>query len=319
MSQPLPHNPDTDGLPRTALARGVGRYVGSTRPMFLSASVLPVLVGSAWGWRAAGGFDWLVFLIALAAVALIHAGANVANDVADDRSGTDRVNEHRIHPFTGGSRFIQDGILTAGEMTSWAAVLFAAGIALGLVLVLLKGPWVLVFGVVGVAIGLAYSLPPVALNARGLGEAAVAVAFGVLPVAGGFWLQAGHVTGACVLVSLAVSLWVMAILIINEIPDIAADETAGKRTLVVRLGPGASGWLYLAVQAAAFLTLVLAAFAGAIGWVGLLLPAALLALAAWTARTLNTSRDSLRRGIVATLVIHALGSVWLAALALAAA
>ena len=74
----------------------------------------------------------------------------------------------------------------------------------------------------------------------------------------------------------------------------------------------------MAVQLAAFFTLVLAALANAIGWAGLLLPSVLLLLAAWTACTVNKSRNSLRRGIVVTLVIHALGSFWLVALAFAA-
>ena len=135
---------------------------------------------------------------------------------------------------------------------------------------------------------------------------------------GSFWLQAGFVTGVSVLVSLSASLWIMAVLVINEIPDIAADGSTGKRTLVVRLGSRTSSWLYMAVQLAAFLTLVLAALANAIGWASLLLPLALLLLAAWTAFTVNKSRNSLRRGIVVTLVIHALGSFWLVALAFAA-
>lgn len=265
-----------------------------------------------------GSFEPLVLVIALMVVALVHAGANVANDVADDRSGTDHLNEQRIHPFTGGSRFIQNGVMTATEMTNWAAVLFATGIALGLVLLVLKGPWVLVFGVAGVGIGLAYSLPPLVLSARGMGEVAVAAAFGMLPVIGSFWLQAGFVTGKAVLVSLPASLWIMAVLVINEIPDIAADAATGKRTLVVRIGSRASGWLYMAVQLAAFLTLVFAAFANVITWAGLFLPSGLLVLAAWTACTVNRSRNSLRRGIISTLIIHHLGAIWLAVLAFAA-
>ena len=318
MRPPLSREPTPELLSGDTPARVLRRYLGSTRPMFLTASVLPVLVGSAWGWQAAEVFDPLVFVVALVVVALVHAGANVANDVADNQSGTDQQNEQRIHPFTGGSRFIQNGIMTPREMTLWAAALLTAGIALGLLLVMLKGPWVLVFGFAGIGLGLAYSVPPLALSSRGMGEVAVAAAFGVLPVIGSFWLQAGFVTSEALLVSIAMGLWAMAVLVINEIPDVAADASAGKRTLVVRLGPRSSAWLYLVVQLAAFLAFVLAVLAGAIGWASLTLPTGLLVLAAWTARTINRSRDNLRRGIVWTLVIHALGAFWLAALAFAA-
>lgn len=285
--------------------------------MFLTASVLPVLVGSSWGWQASGTFHPLVLAIALTVVVLVHAGANVANDVADDRTGTDRQNEQRIHPFTGGSRFIQNGVMTPKEMTSWATVLLAVGIGFGLVLVALKGPWVLAFGVVGVGIGLAYSLPPLTLSARGMGEIAVAASFGMLPVVGSFWLQAGSIAGEALLVSLPVSLWVMAVLVMNEIPDITADAATGKRTLVVRLGIRATGWLYMAVQVAAFLMLGLAAVIDVIPWAGMILPLGLLLPAAWTASAIIRSRVSLLHGIIWTLTIHGLGTIWLAGLAFA--
>jgi len=63
------------------------RHFLATRPLFLPASILPMLVASAWGWRKAGGFDSLAFMVALMTVMLVHAGANVINDVVDDRTG----------------------------------------------------------------------------------------------------------------------------------------------------------------------------------------------------------------------------------------
>jgi len=315
MASPLAREPSPDTLSGNTVSRVLARYLGATRPMFLPASVLPVLVGSAWGWRAAGAFDPVAFSLALLIVVLVHAGANVANDVADELNGTDRLNAGRIHPFTGGSRFIQSDVLTVRQMTRWAAALLAAGIGLGLLLVALKGPWVLAFGIAGVGLGLAYSLPPLALSTRGIGEIAVAAGFGALPVIGSFWLQAGVVTGEAVLVSLPVSLWVMAVLVMNEVPDIAADAAAGKRTLVVRLGTRFSGLLYAAIHEAALIVLVVAAIAGLIPWAGLALPLLLLAPALWTARVIAQPGGKHLYGIIFTLIIHNLGALWLAGLA----
>ena len=86
------------------------------RPKFFPASVLPVLAGSAWGFMVAGRFDLSVFILALLATVCVHASANVLNDVGDDAGGTDRRNEDRIYPYTGGSRFIQAGIMSPGGM-----------------------------------------------------------------------------------------------------------------------------------------------------------------------------------------------------------
>ncbi|GBE44776.1 1,4-dihydroxy-2-naphthoate octaprenyltransferase [bacterium BMS3Bbin10] len=307
--------PTRDTLCGNSLQRVLKRYFWSTRPMFFPASILPMLVGSAWGWREAGAFDPLIFVVALIAVVLVHAGINVVNDVADDRTGTDRLNHDRIHPFTGGSRFIQNGIMTSAEMARWGKSLLAAGAALGIVLVVLKGLAVLAFGAIGIGLGIAYSLPPLALGARGLGELAVAIGFGTLPVVGSFWLQAETVSNNAVLLSLPLSFWVTAVLLINELPDAEADALAGKRTLVVRLGIGGSRWLYTVLQLAAFGALLVAAVYGAIPWLGLILPIGLFVPAVIAARAIGKSRSTLRCGILCTLWIHALGGIWVAGLA----
>jgi 1,4-dihydroxy-2-naphthoate octaprenyltransferase len=255
MSSPFISEPTPEKFGGTSFTGLLVHYFAATRPMFLTASILPVLAGSAWGWRAKGSFDLLVFLTALLAVALVHAAVNVANDVADARSGTDDRNASRIHPFTGGSRFIQNGVLSQAQMARCAALLLAAGIALGLFLVYFEGLWILAFGAAGIGLGLAYSLPPLRLSARGLGEVAVALGFGVLPFSGAYWLQAETITTEALLLSLPISFWVMAVLVMNEVPDRNADAATGKRTLVVRLGSRRTAWLYAALQVAAFFML----------------------------------------------------------------
>ena len=94
------------------------RLFNAMRPKFFPASVLPVLAGSAWGLMIAGQFDLPIFLLALFATVCVHFGANVINDVGDDSGGTDRQNEERIYPYTGGSRFIQTGIMSSSAMAT---------------------------------------------------------------------------------------------------------------------------------------------------------------------------------------------------------
>jgi 1,4-dihydroxy-2-naphthoate octaprenyltransferase len=75
-------------------------------PQFLTASLLPVLVGSAWGAQAAGRLDYSALLLASLATLLVHAASNVYNDVSDEEHDTDRANTTGISPFTAGSRLI---------------------------------------------------------------------------------------------------------------------------------------------------------------------------------------------------------------------
>lgn len=238
----------------------------ATRPGFFPASVAPVIVGSAWGYSVAGKFDWLLFALALVATLLVHLACNVLNDVGDDRSGADRINDDRIFPYTGGSRFIQNGVLTVRQMAALGISLLAMGVLVGLMLAVLRGPVVLIFGIIGVSLGVLYSLPRIELSAHGVGEAAIAVAFGLLPVNGAAWLQSGRVDWESILISVPVSMWVAAILLINEVPDRNSDGRAGKKTLVVRLGVDNTRRLYLFLHLTASAALLSAGFIGLIPW-----------------------------------------------------
>jgi len=289
------------------------------RPKFFPASVLPVLAGSAWGVMVAGQFDLSAFILALLATVCVHAGANVLNDVGDDSGGTDRRNDDRIYPYTGGSRFIQAGIMSASGMARLGVSLLAvAGIA-GLILLVSKGPMVLWFGIAGILLAVLYSLGPVRLASIGLGELSVGIAFGVLPVTGAAWLQSGSLGLDVLLFSIPVSVWVTAILLINEVPDIAPDGATGKRTLPVRFGLGGTSVMYLLLHLSGLAALVALALRGGFPVWGLIVPALLLVLAWQAARAIRTGiadRPAMTRAIEMTLGIHTIGAIWLTACAL---
>ncbi len=295
------------------------RLFHATRPKFFPASILPVLAGTAWGFMAAGSFDIVVFLLALLATVCVHAGANVLNDVGDDAGGTDRQNNDRIYPYTGGSRFIQSGIMSAISMARLGVSLLAIAAIAGLLLLSLKGVMILLFGVAGLSLAVLYSLGPVRLSSMGLGEAAVGFAFGVLPVAGAAWLQSGSIDADLILFALPISAWVAAILLINEVPDINADGATGKRTLPVRLGHAGTAILYAAIHVFAVGIVVWLTARGALPIAAPLAPVALLVLALRAARAIRCGvqdRAGMTGAIEATLGIHTVGSLWLAGLAL---
>ncbi len=81
-------------------ARAARRAFLATRPPFLFASVLSVLVGTVWASAAFHRFDGLLFGLAMAATLVAHAATNVYNDVGDDQIGADLDNTGRIYPYT---------------------------------------------------------------------------------------------------------------------------------------------------------------------------------------------------------------------------
>lgn len=167
-------------------------------------------------------------------------------------------------------------------------------------------PGTVVLGLAGLALGFLYSVPRVQLSARGIGEAAVGVGLGALPVLGAVWLQAKTIDLGSILLAIPVSAWVAAILLINEVPDEEADRRAGKRTLVVRFGPGRARAIYRGLT-----VLALAANLGAV-WLDALpwwFAIAALLLAAAGVVVLPAGRLRVRRSIEQTLGAHALGSM----------
>jgi len=311
-----PLDPTADEFAGDSPARVAKRLFHATRPKFFPASVLPVLVGTGWGIAEAGSFDGIVFLLALLATVCVHAGSNVINDVGDDKGGTDRQNEDRIYPYTGGSRFIQTGILDSSGMTRLGVGLLITAATAGIGLIVLKGIFVLYLGLAGMALGVLYSLGPVRLSAAGLGETAVAVAFGVLPIAGAAWLQGAVINTNLLLFSIPVSAWAAAILLINEVPDIQADGATGKRTLPVRLGLSGTAALYMAIHLVAPASVTFLVLREGLPVLAPVVPLLLLVLsfrAAIAIKSAAEDRGRMTAAIESTLAIHTIGSLWLIA------
>jgi 1,4-dihydroxy-2-naphthoate octaprenyltransferase len=290
----------------------VQRAFFATRPPFLIASALPVLVGTAWASAAFHRFDGLLFGLALAATLFAHAATNVYNDVSDDLIGADAGNTQRIYPYTGGSRFIQTGLLSRKKMTRLALGLCGVALFIGALLAVLRGPGVILLGLAGLGLGLLYSLPGAQLSARGVGELAVALGLSVLPVLGAAWLQTGFVDSGAILLCIPVSCWVAAILIINEVPDAVADLAAHKRTLVVRWGSTGARVIYRSLTVIALGASVTAIAHHALPlWYSI--PAVALAgVGMMAARRISmdlAARPRLKQGIELTLAIQAAGCI----------
>lgn len=259
----------------------VVRYLLATRPAFLSLTLAGCLLGMATAASDGVAFDAMRALVTLLLAMLAHAGINVLNDYCDHLNGSDARNSGRLYPYTGGSRFIQNGVLTPRQTLGLAAALFTATIAGGLGLVSVAGYGLLWIGVAGLAIGWAYSAPPLRLNSRGLGELCVAAGF-LLVVVGADTVQRGTLGSLPWVTGLSYALLVAAVLTLNQFPDRAADRASGKLHWVARLTPGAAARGHGLILVSAALALVGGVQAGALPATALVALAALLpAVGAW--------------------------------------
>ena len=275
------------------LARPLARYFLATRPPFLLVTAGSCLIGLATAFAGGVAVDPFLAAATLLFALLAHAGANTLNDYYDSVSGNDAANVERLFPFTGGSRFIQNGVLTERRMLALGTWLCGLTILGGLALMWVSGPKLLFYGAAGLLIGWAYSATPLKLNSRGWGEACIWVAW-MIVAAGADYVQRGAPSAAPFIASSGFALLVTNVLFINQFPDRRADEAVGKRHWVVRLGPERAARVYPAIAIAANACVLAAVIAGSLPFPALA-ALAVLPLSLGAARQLQRHRHDVAR------------------------
>jgi len=242
--------------PLSTARRGPAFWLHAARAPFFTGSLAPVLVGTATAFYETGSVFWLYAILALLAIVLLHAGANLTNDYYDHLSGNDAINVNRATPFTGGSRLIQRGIVQPRDILSAALVSLAAGCAIGGYLAWATGWPLLVLGTIGASTGFFYTAAPLKLGYRGLGELVVFLDFGVLPVLGAHYIHAHAFSYPSVIAGIAVGLLMTNVLWINQFQDAQADAAVGKRHWVVRLGRKRAARVHAALFALSYFAML---------------------------------------------------------------
>ena len=230
-------------------------WVLAARPATLPAAVAPVVLGSAMA-IGADAFRADLFLVVLVAALSIQIGVNFANDVADASRGAD--NEDRIGP----RRAVASGLLTPRQMWAGIGVVFGIAAGCGLYLAWVAGPVILVIGVLSLLAALGYTNGPIPYGYYGLGEVFVFVFFGPVATVGTRFVYDGTTPAEAWIGGVIMGLLAAAILVANNIRDLATDATAGKRTIAVILGRAATRWLYGAAIVTAFVIIPGAVAAG---------------------------------------------------------
>jgi len=237
----------------------------TTRLPFLTATAVPVLLGIAVA-ASDGAFTWWTALLTLIGGSLAHLAINVTNDVFDTLSGADDANTTPTM-YSGGSRVAVYDLVTIRGLAWLALALFGGAAAIGLALVAITGSMTLLWiGVAGIAVGIAYTAPPLKLVYRGLGEIAVAIGFGPIMLLGAYVVQTGRLAWEPFVLSLVPGILIALILFVNEIPDRRSDAEAGKRTLPVRFAPDIVRTGYLVAAILAFGVIAGGAAVGLLPW-----------------------------------------------------
>ena len=216
----------------------------AVRPATLAASVAPVLAGTAVAVHS-GGARFGPGLGALVVAVGLQLGVNFANDYSDYIRGAD---QRRVGPVRAASSGVIDP-----ESVRWAAIAAfgvagLAGIALSLAV-----DWRLIFvGAASILAGWLYTGGPRPYGYLGLGEVFVFVFFGLVATLGTMYVETSRIAPLAVLIGSGMGFLASAILVLNNLRDIATDAAAGKRTLATLIGPERTRILLLILVCSAF-------------------------------------------------------------------
>ena len=200
---------------------------------FLFAGLLPYLLGAAWAYSYSDRFDAVIFWMGLGGVALSVIGVEAFNEYFDAREGTDRIfNPADVPPIA--------------KAVFWIGVVaFAAAFSVGAYLAWRVGWPILVFALLGGAAAIFYEAPPIRWVYRGLGETMIGLAYGPWMVLGSVYLHTQALPWQLALASLVPAGLIMALAVVNAIPDFHQDRLVGKRNLVQRVGRDRAVALYV--------------------------------------------------------------------------
>jgi 1,4-dihydroxy-2-naphthoate polyprenyltransferase len=255
-------------------------WILAARPRTLGAALIPVVAGGALA-ISISAFDPLVSALTLASAVLIQIATNFFNDALDHVKGADTAG--RLGP----TRVTSAGLLPARRVMTGAFLTLALAALFALPLVLRGGGIILLLGLLSLLFAYAYTGGPFPLAYLGLGEIFVILFFGLIAVAGTFYLNTLAFSVAAILAGLQIGLHSSVLLAVNNLRDLETDRAANKKTLAARFG------LNFARRENA--SLVIAPFILGLAWLPLgylwafLLPLLTLPLAWWLARACLTA------------------------------
>ena len=265
ITTPLNNKTAASVRPNISFATKIFCWMVIMRLPFLSATIVPILLGATVASRYVS-VDWFYFALTMLGGSLLHIGTNTSNDYFDHTSGTDEANYNYMVPFSGGSRSIQMGLISAKGMLYLSMITFALSGLIGIPLIIKAGINILYLGFIGFLSGFFYTAPPFRFASRkGIGELLIGLNFGPLMVVGSFLVQTSgdltHVFEAA-LAGIPIGLLVVAIVYVNQFPDHDGDKATGKNNLVVVFGPEKARLGYVLLVVGAFVSIIVMALNG---------------------------------------------------------
>lgn len=284
-------------------------WIALSRPPFHSVGVLPYVLGGVLAWRAAGVFNWSVFLIGACGVVFIMLATYYAGEYWDFSEDTLSMGRSS---FAGGSQVLQKHMLPRKTALRASVVLLCCALIVGVFLqfLLRTGPWTMVFGVLGILGGFFYSTRPIRWVSTGFGELWIAFCYGWLPVAVGYYLHTAALIPSIHVISIPIGLTIFNVILLNEYPDRDADRTAHKMNMLARVGTEIGAYIYTAAAVLSWIGFALFLYRGIEYRAGILYVPVLLtsAVLVWSMLTRRWENERVLERMCAINILVNLGT-----------
>ena len=208
---------------------------------FLVLTPACVVLGLAAAVWTSGQVNWFHFVLVLIGALSAHVSVNIFNEYFDFKSGLDADTIRT--PFSGGSGRLPESPEIARPALIMAWMFFGITALIGLYFVFTIGSWLIPLGLLGLLIIYFYTewitrFPLLCLIAPGLG-------FGTLMVMGTDFVLTGQYSWTAFLASLVPFFLVNNLLLLNQFPDVEADQNVGRKHLPIKIGKEKSSWIYI--------------------------------------------------------------------------
>ena len=216
------------------------KWIEAMRLRTLPVSLAGVICGCGCA-LLQGSFNAVTALLCVLFAALAQVASNFGNEYYDYRNGIDKKGRE------GFRRGVTEGEISPRAMKRATYATLSAAAVVGC-LMLFYGPWWLVLvGITIMLFALGYSAGPYPLSHHGMGDVAVIIFFGIVPVTFTCYLQTGSFNNLYITLptSLAVGLLAANVLVVNNYRDMDDDKAVNKRTTVVIFGRRVMSWCYL--------------------------------------------------------------------------
>jgi 1,4-dihydroxy-2-naphthoate octaprenyltransferase len=244
--------------------KSIAVYWRMTRPHTLTASFVPVVVGTAVVAPRVESIRLDLFVAMLIASMLIQIATNLFNEYYDYKRGLDTEESVGI-----GGSIVRDGF-KPGTILAFALTLYGISALLGVYLCIETSWWLLVVGLISMFVGYIYTGGPLPIAYTPFGEVVAGFFMGYIIIAISAYLQIGYVPTEAVAISVPVAILIGSILLANNIRDLDNDKINGRKTIACLVGHRRAVYVLIGFFAAAVLSLIIAVLAFDVSWFALL-------------------------------------------------